>query len=128
MNPDHDLSARLAEAHRTIEQQARELDRLRAQQGDGALADRLRSLLELTAAAGVVAVRAVTAKPGGAIVEVSPCDIQTLSSGSSPESSRPPAAWTCSGVPPYSAAPVRSMMRHGGSIASRLRTTSPRLR
>jgi transcriptional regulator with GAF, ATPase, and Fis domain len=55
MIPDPDLSGRLAEAYLTIEEQARELARLRAQQGDRALVERLRALLELTAAAGVVA-------------------------------------------------------------------------
>ena len=51
---------------------------------------------------------AVTVNPGGATVEVSPCDIQTLNPAPSPASSRPPPAVTRSGVPPYSAAPVRS--------------------
>ncbi len=44
-----------------------------------------------TAAAGVAGVCAVTVNPGGAAVEVSPCDIHTLSSGPSPARSRPPA-------------------------------------
>jgi GAF domain-containing protein len=55
MIPDPDLSARLAEAYLTIQEQEREISRLRAQQGDGALVERIRALLELTAAAGVVA-------------------------------------------------------------------------
>ena len=55
MNPGDDLTARLADASRTIEQQAREIERLRAHHGGDALADRLRGLLELTATAGIVA-------------------------------------------------------------------------
>jgi GAF domain-containing protein len=54
MNPGDDLSTRLAEATRTIEAQAREIERLRAHQHDDALAEKLRGLLELTATAGIV--------------------------------------------------------------------------
>lgn len=55
MNPGDDLTTRLAEASRTIEEQAREIERLRAHQHDDALAEKLRALLELTATAGIVA-------------------------------------------------------------------------
>ena len=51
------------------------------------------------AAAGVAAVRAVTANPGGATVDVSPCDIQTLNSVGQP--GEQPAA--------------RASHRHGGA-------------
>lgn len=70
MNPDHELSTKLAEANRTIEGQAREIERLRASQGDGALAERLRALLELTATAGVVAAPVSDREELRAIVEV----------------------------------------------------------
>jgi GAF domain-containing protein len=55
MNPGDDLTAQLAEATRTIEEQAREIERLRAHQSDELLAEKLRALLELTATAGIVA-------------------------------------------------------------------------
>jgi GAF domain-containing protein len=55
MNPGDDLTTRLAEASRTIEEQAREIERLRGHQHDDALAEKLRGLLELTATAGIVA-------------------------------------------------------------------------
>ena len=58
------------------------------------------------AATGVTPVCAVTAKPGGAAVQVSPCDIQTRCRAGVPASSRPPEV--SSVVAPYSAAPVRS--------------------
>src|SRR5262245_35290041 len=70
MNPDPDLAARLAEATSTIEEQARELHRLRARASDGPLAERLRSLLEVTAAAGVVAAPVSDREELRAIVEV----------------------------------------------------------
>jgi GAF domain-containing protein len=50
-----DLTTRLADATRTIEEQAREIERLRAHRSDDALAEKLRGLLELTATAGIVA-------------------------------------------------------------------------
>jgi GAF domain-containing protein len=55
MNVGDDLAARLADASRTIEEQGREIERLRAHQGEDALAEKLRGLLELTATAGIVA-------------------------------------------------------------------------
>ena len=55
MNPGDDLTTRLAEASRTIEEQAREIERLRAHQHEDTLAENLRGLLELTATAGIVA-------------------------------------------------------------------------
>lgn len=55
MNSADDLAARLADATRTIEAQAREIERLRARQHDDAPAETLRGLLELTATAGIVA-------------------------------------------------------------------------
>ena len=70
MSSAPDIAAQLAEAHRTIAQQARELSTLRAKQGDSALADRLRALLELTAAAGVVAAPVSDREELRAIVEV----------------------------------------------------------
>src|SRR5690348_18188541 len=54
----------------------------------------------------VASVRAVTAKPGGAAVQVSPCDIQTRWLFGVPDSRVPPVL--CRPVAPYSAAPVRS--------------------
>ena len=44
-----------------------------------------------TAATGVTSVRAVTVKPGGAAVQVSPCDIHTCCWPAVPASSIPPA-------------------------------------
>ena len=89
-----------------------------------------------TAATGVTSVRAVTAKPGGAAVQVSPCDIHTRCLAGVPGQESPPFRGAegaggvtggyggivppCAGgvwggssprtstVPPYSAAPVRS--------------------
>ena len=58
------------------------------------------------AATGVAAVRAVTWKPGGATVAVSPCDIQTCCWPGVPSSRR--LGPLASVVAPYSAAPVRS--------------------
>ena len=49
-----------------------------------------RSLVFSTAATGVASVRAVTAKPGGAAVQVSPCDIQTRWLFGVPASRAPP--------------------------------------
>ena len=54
------------------------------------------------AATGVPAVRAVTAKPGGAAVHVSPCDIHTCCRPGSPPSSTPPGRQVDSAVAPYS--------------------------
>jgi hypothetical protein len=59
-----------------------------------------------TAATGVAAVRAVTRKPGGAAVQVSPCDIHTCCFAGVPDSRR--LAPVSSAVAPYSARPVRS--------------------
>jgi GAF domain-containing protein len=70
MNPGDDLTARLAEATRTIEEQAREIERLRAHQHDDALAEKLRGLLELTATAGIVAAPASEREELRAIVQV----------------------------------------------------------
>ena len=68
-----------------------------------------------TAATGEAAVRAVTANPGGARVQVSPCDIHTCCGEGSPASSVPPAAARQRGAgsrssvaPPYSPTPVRA--------------------
>src|ERR1035438_5791989 len=69
-----------------------------------------------TAATGFASVRAVTVKPGGAAVQVSPCDIQTRWRAGVPDSSMPPepssaevsSTEVSSTVAPYSAAPVRS--------------------
>lgn len=55
MSSGDDLTARLAEATRTIEEQAREIERLHAHGNDDALTEKLRELLELTATAGIVA-------------------------------------------------------------------------
>ncbi len=55
MNPGDDLPAQLAECSRKIEEQAREIAILRANQRDDVLAEKLRGLLELTATAGIVA-------------------------------------------------------------------------
>src|SRR5271165_6479748 len=44
-----------------------------------------------TAATGVASVRAVTVKPGGAAVQVSPCDIQTCCLAGRPARRIPPA-------------------------------------
>lgn len=55
MTTGDDLTTRLADATRTIEEQAREIERLRAHRSDDALAEKLRGLLELTATAGIVA-------------------------------------------------------------------------
>ena len=68
------------------------------------------------AATGVAAVRAVTVKPGGATVQVSPCDIQTCWRGGRPDSSVPPGAVASPG--PAAAAP-------GGSSSSRVAPYSP---
>ena len=57
-----------------------------------------------TAAAGV---RAVTAKPGGATVQPSPCDIHTCWVAGSPSRSTPGSV-TSSVVAPYSPPPVRA--------------------
>ena len=59
------------------------------------------------AATGVPWVRAVTVKPGGAAVAVSPCDIQTRCCLGVPVR-RVPRASVWRVVAPYSAAPVRS--------------------
>jgi hypothetical protein len=53
-------------------------------------------------------VRATTAKPSGAAVTVSPCDIHTGLLGRQPWNSVASGSITSSGVPPYSARPVRS--------------------
>jgi len=66
---------------------------------------------------GVAAVRAVTVKPGGATVQVSPCDIQTCWRGGRPDSSVPPGAVAFPGPP--AAAPG------GGSSSSRVAPYSP---
>ena len=58
------------------------------------------------AATGVASVRAVTVKPGGAWVAVSPCDIHTRWWRGVPERRVPSSV--LSAVAPYSAAPVRS--------------------
>ncbi len=64
-----------------------------------------------TAATGEAAVRAVTAKPGGACVQVSPCDIHTCCGEGSPSSSVSPGPGsTLSAVPPYSPTGVRVTM------------------
>jgi GAF domain-containing protein len=55
MNPGDDPTAKLADAARTIQEQARQIEELRARQSDDALAARLFGLLELTATAGIVA-------------------------------------------------------------------------
>jgi len=71
-----------------------------------------------TAATGEAAVRAVTVNPGGARVQVSPCDIHTCCGEGSPASSVPPGTPAApaapgsgsrsSAVPPYSPTPVRA--------------------
>ena len=71
-----------------------------------------------TAAAGVAAVCAVTVNPGGAAVEVSPCDIQTLSSGPSPARSRPASGRT-------SAACRRTRRRRSARPCRRARGPAP---
>jgi GAF domain-containing protein len=70
MNPGDDLTARLAEATRTIEEQAREIEQLRAHRHDDALAEKLRGLLELTATAGIVAAPSSEREELRAIVQV----------------------------------------------------------
>jgi transcriptional regulator with GAF, ATPase, and Fis domain len=70
MNPGDDLATELAQAKRTIEDQAAELARLRERPNDGALGERLRGLLELTATAGVVASPASDRDGLRAIVQV----------------------------------------------------------
>jgi|HubBroStandDraft_6_1064221.scaffolds.fasta_scaffold310141_2 GAF domain-containing protein len=70
MNPGDDLTTRLADATRTIEEQAREIERLRAHQHDDALAEKLRGLLELTATAGIVAAPSSERDELRAIVQV----------------------------------------------------------
>jgi len=62
---------------------------------------------DFVAATGVALVRAVTAKPGGAVAQVSPCDIHTCWRAGRPPSRTPPGASTSSAVAPYSPAPVR---------------------
>ena len=60
------------------------------------------------AATGVPPVRAVTAKPGGAAAQVSPCDIHTCwRAGRPPSRTPPPSGATASAVAPYSPEPVR---------------------
>jgi GAF domain-containing protein len=54
MTSGDDPIARLAAATRTVEEQAREIERLRATQKSDALAEKLRELLEVTATAGRV--------------------------------------------------------------------------
>jgi hypothetical protein len=62
------------------------------------------------AATGIAAVRAVTVNPGGAAVQVSPCDIQACSRAGSPRSRVPPgppgAGARSTMVAPYSPEPV----------------------
>src|SRR5579871_5554351 len=70
MNAGDDLGARLADATRTIEEQAREIEKLRAHRSDDALAEKLRGLLELTATAGIVAAPASEREELRAIVQV----------------------------------------------------------
>ena len=70
MNPGDDLTARLADASRTIQEQAREIEVLRARQSDDALAEKLRGLLELTATAGIVAAPSSERDELRAIVQV----------------------------------------------------------
>src|ERR1700679_3984232 len=70
MNPGEDLTARLADASRTIQEQAREIEVLRGRQSDDALAEKLRGLLELTATAGIVAAPSSERDELRAIVQV----------------------------------------------------------
>jgi GAF domain-containing protein len=70
MNPGDDLTKQLADAARTIEEQAREIERLHAHQSADALAEKLRGLLELTATAGIVAAPASEREELRAIVQV----------------------------------------------------------
>lgn len=55
MTSGDDLTSRLANASRTIAEQAREIERLRSQKAGDSFAEKLRGLLELTATAGTVA-------------------------------------------------------------------------
>jgi signal transduction protein with GAF and PtsI domain len=70
MNPGDDPTAQLADATRTIQEQARQIEELRARQSDDALAERLRGLLELTATAGIVAAPSSERDELRAIVQV----------------------------------------------------------
>jgi GAF domain-containing protein len=70
MNPGDDPTAQLADASRTIQEQARQIEELRARQSDHALAERLRGLLELTATAGIVAAPSSEREELRAIVRV----------------------------------------------------------
>jgi GAF domain-containing protein len=70
MNPGDDPTAQLADAARTIQEQARQIEELRAKQSDDALAERLRGLLELTATAGIVAAPSSEREELRAIVRV----------------------------------------------------------
>jgi len=69
MNPGDDLAARLAEATRTIQEQAQEIERLGGGKGNP-MGDRIRGLLELTATAGIVASPASERDGLRAIVQV----------------------------------------------------------
>jgi GAF domain-containing protein len=70
MSTSDDLAARLEEATRTIDAQALEIERLRARQSGDALGGQLRSLLELTATAGIVGAPASERDGLRAIVQV----------------------------------------------------------
>jgi GAF domain-containing protein len=70
MNPVDDLTARLADATRVIQEKDREIERLNAQKSDDALAAKIRAMLELTATAGIVAAPASEKEELRAIVEV----------------------------------------------------------
>ncbi len=60
------------------------------------------------AATGTTFVDAVTVKPSGAAEQASPCDIHTDWFSGVPSKSVEPTLETCSGVRPYSRAPVLS--------------------
>ncbi len=64
------------------------------------------SLAFSAAATGVPDVLAVTVKPSGATVQVSPCDIQTCCAPGRPPSKTPPGSATASAAAPYSPDPV----------------------